>query len=89
MIVRLLGGRGSSHEPEMTVRPAVGMAVQSPTVAVNVRVGCEHRVKLPQAVGYTIRMSGLGSNAYAAAMQPPWQSYRLLRLRGSGAGSAA
>ncbi len=47
------------------------MAVQSPSVAVNVRVGGEYRGKLPQAVGYTIRMSGLGSSAYAAAMQPP------------------
>jgi len=46
VIVRLLGGRGSSHEPEMTVRPSVGMAVQSPTVTVNVRVGLRHRLKL-------------------------------------------
>jgi hypothetical protein len=42
-------GRRSAHEPEMTVRPGVGMAVQSPAVGVNVRVRGDHQVKLSQA----------------------------------------
>ena len=45
MRVRLTDGRRSAWQPEMTVRASVRVAVQASAVAVNVRVGGEHRVK--------------------------------------------
>jgi hypothetical protein len=47
-MMRVICGRGSPHECEMTVGPAVGVAVQALAVAVNVRVGLRHRPKLAQ-----------------------------------------
>jgi chromate transport protein ChrA len=59
----------------MTVGPGVGMAVQTLAVAVNVRVGLCHRLKLAQQPACTMhnRMSTghRGSSTYAAAMPQP------------------
>ena len=56
VLVRLADRLRSAHESEMTMRLAIGMAVQPPAVAMEVCVGGEHRVKLAQAAGCECRL---------------------------------